>query len=325
MTSPTSPGAANVKDLMQKVVAAHRDCEPSKEIFSRNWCSEHKRLLYQQDQRHWLRSKSKHHYIDFSDEERAELRRYFDALANESNRIGLQSLENMLISLGLADTRLEVQAVVDSIDDNGNGELDFEEYLEIFRKRTDSEIYQVFKAMMEGKLGDQNLNFQTVISTYRRNLFIDATGAGSMRPVRLPSDNLPLDQGTRILHNFANLQRNRYAEAQKDFAAGNGPPLPEDAMSFDLSGHVPPGNLGMAWRTVTNDHGLVSSRPSSAERSKSRLCPPQSPRTVINSIVKAPKTKKRPGPHGSTVVIYAPALQEGRASGVESPSSAKSP
>lgn len=274
-------------------------------------------MLHQHNQRQWLRGKGKHHYIDFSDAERAGLRTYFDALANDGDRIDLASLENMLISLGLAETRQEVRGIVEEIDDNGNGELDFDEYLEIFRKRTDSEIYQVFKAMMEGKLGDQNLNFQTVISNYRRNLFIEATGASTNRGVRLPSDNMnmPQEQGSRILHNFATLQRSRYAEALAAHEKGLGPPVDEDALSFDVSGHVPPGSLGMLWRTVTHDRGLVSSQPSAFDPSK--LGVPQSPRTVINNICKAPRMKKRQDCFGRTIVIPAPALEEGSNSGAE--------
>lgn len=281
---------------------------PKEGIFSRNWTSEHKRLLHEQSERHWLRLKNKHGYIDFSDAERAELRRYFDALANGDQTVGLDKLENMLISLGLAATQQEVKRIVDSIDTNGNGELDFEEYLEIFRTRTDSEIFQVFKAMMEGRLGDRNLNFQTVISTYRRNLFLKATGASTMRPVRLPSDGYPVEHGAKILHNFAALQRHRYAKAVLDAESAEGPDLPLDAMSFDPTGDIPPGNLAIVWRGVTHDHGLVSSRPNSADRSKRTV--PDSPRTVISSIVKLGKPKKRNGPHGATVMIQAPALED---------------
>merc|ERR1719356_233096 len=144
----------------------------------RGWAnSEQRRLIHQSRERQWLRSKAKYGYIDFSDTERAELRRYFNALTGQSGRVGIDKLENMLISLGLAADRREVASIVERIDGSSTGELDFEQYLEIVRTRTDSNIFQVFKAMMEGKLGDRNLNFQTVISTYRRKLILDATGA----------------------------------------------------------------------------------------------------------------------------------------------------
>merc|ERR1719401_2679521 len=136
----------------------------------------------------------------------------------------MDRLETMLISLGLASTRKEVKEIVDKIDDNGNGELDFDEYLELFRRQNDSQIFKVFKAMMEGKLGDRNLNFQTVISTYRRQLFLDATGARTNRQVRIPSDyvteDIPLEHSVQVLQNFARMQNLRYNEAAASAAEG---------------------------------------------------------------------------------------------------------
>jgi len=187
--------------------------------------------------------------------------------------------------------------------------LDFEEYLEIFRGRADSEIFQVFKSMMEGRLGDPNLNFQTVISSHRRKLIIDATGARKGRDVRLPSDKLPVQQSEKVLRNFALLQRTRYKEAVDAERIG-GPPVGEDQLPFDPKGAVPPGGLGMVWRGVSTELHLVPSRPSSAERGQRSLIIPPSPRAVIDAIVKGGKLKKRINPHGATLVIPAPALEE---------------
>jgi len=154
-------------------------------MLSRAWTTERRRLLHERRQRQWLRSKAKHGYVDFSDAERAELRRYFDALAEDNQRIRLESLEDLFISLGAADTRDEVLKLVAELDEDNNGELDFEEYLEIVRNWTNANITQarlraakapgeyeevaaaakraketterlkVFMAMMQGKLGDQ--------------------------------------------------------------------------------------------------------------------------------------------------------------------------
>jgi len=279
------------------------------DIFSRRWCSEQKRFLHDHRQRQWLQNKAKHGYIDFSDVERAELRRYFDALATSENKIGLDRLETMLISLGLASTSKEVRKIVAKIDADGNEELDFEEYLEIFRAPSDNEIFKVFKAMMEGRLGDPNLNFQTVISAYRRKLFLDATGARTMRHVRLPSDKVAPEHSAKVLQNFATLQRSRYSEAAE--ASDLGLPADPSLLPFDPTGGVPPGGLGMVWRGLAAENGLVSSRPASADKTKHTLGPPPSPRKVLSEIVKVKKAKKKTGCYGSTIVIRAPVVEEG--------------
>lgn len=279
----------------------------------RNWATEQRRLIHQSRERQWLRSKAKYGYIDFSDTERAELRRYFNALtgSGQSGRVGIDKLENMLISLGLAADRREVASIVERIDGSSTGELDFEQYLEIVRTRTDSNIFQVFKAMMEGKLGDRNLNFQTVISAYRRKLILDATGARGAKGEQQ-------ELGERILGNFAALQRSRHkahheshraepldAVAHTQSTGPAGSPEP----SFELGGQAAPlGKLEMVWRGVCREHGLVNSRPASADgRLRHALEKPLSPTQVVEAIVRArpgvKAARRTGGARGSTVIV----------------------
>mmetsp|Transcript_11455 Transcript_11455/g.20588 ORF Transcript_11455/g.20588 Transcript_11455/m.20588 type:complete len:367 (+) Transcript_11455:28-1128(+) len=278
----------------------------SKEIYGRDWTTEQRRLLHEARERHWLRTKAKNQYINFSDHERGQLRRYFDALAVPPSgkaekgqdalgkRITIDKLEDMMISLGLAENRQEVNTIVEAIDDNGNGELDFEEWLTIVRLRADSNLYETFMAMMEGKLGDSNLNFKTVISNYRRKCIMDATGVTSpldeQDPVKKVERAQAMERGSRILKNFAALQKSRYTElgGRSEIRSDENAILP-----FDNSGYVPPGGLEMLWRGVCADHNLVSSRPASAGGgSKRTIEPPLSPRTIVERII--PKDLKKP-------------------------------
>jgi len=293
----------------------------SKEIYGRDWTTEQRRLLHEARERSWLRAKAKNQFINFSDTERGQLRRYFDALAVPATatgakgqdllgkRITLDKLEDMMISLGLAENRQEVNTIVEAIDDNGNGELDFEEWLTIVRLRADSNLYETFMAMMEGKLGDENLNFKTVISSYRRKCFMDATGVRypqhEQDPVKKAERERDMTKGSRILKNFAALQKSRYTEfdSRGEIGPGN-----TDILPFDGSGYVPPGGLEMLWRAVCADHKLVTSRPASAGgRSKRTLEPPQSPRTIIEKIVpKDSKPRSLFSGQRDTVIISAP-------------------
>lgn len=286
------------------------------DAFARGGSRDARWMLHQRRQGHWLRGKAKHGYIDFSDQEKIELRRYFNALAELNDRIPLQLLENMLISLGLAETRQDVAEIVEAVS-SIPGELDFEEYLEIVRNQTDSHIVQVFKAMMEGKLGDQNLNFQTVLSTYRRKLMLDATGARSA-----PGEQQEL--GFKILENFAALQRSRHAEAVALAETGsfdlNASALAAMALPFEGKPESAVGPLEMLWRSVCREHGLDSSRPASADgRHRRTVEKPQTPEAVIQGIVKAPFRKKTGMRPNQTIVIQAPALEEGGHAGPASP------
>jgi len=308
LTTSASAPALNAKSLSAITV-------PMEMIYGKRWTSEHKRYLHQRRERRWLQMKAKYCYIDFSVSERAELRRYFDELAGSGGTVGSEQLENMLISLGLAENRRAVSAIVETIDDLKSGELDFEQFLEMLRKKKDANILKVFKEMTEGKLGDPNLNFQTVISMYRRQSMLDAAGCGNWE---LGSKEQEL--GSKVLYNFAALQRSRHADSlggHSDPEADTlgigrpqAPPPPSGKPTFEITGHAPLGGMEMVWRGICHEHNLVSSRPTSAAgRSRRTVDKPPSPREVIASIVKIPGRKRVGGTKG-TVMLQAPALEE---------------
>jgi len=296
-----------------KVVTA-----PLRGIYGRHWTSENKRLLHEMDMRSWLRNQGKNVNVDFSDLERTELRRYFEAIAEVETpgslerRIRVDRLEDMLISLGLASSRGEVDEIVTALDDTASGELDFEQFLTIVRTREDPAMFQAFKAMIDGKLGDRNLNFRTVISGYRRRRIMEATGARLNMPGEMEPD-LPRKQemeyakmrGKRILDNFANLQQTRFEKGEKRGDRGE---KGEDAMAFDGSGHdgsvakPPTGFMQKLWHTVCQENDL---EPHVSNSTGPRLLErPRSPSDIIESIVKGPTQRacRRKG----TLIIGAP-------------------
>mmetsp|Transcript_43216 Transcript_43216/g.99625 ORF Transcript_43216/g.99625 Transcript_43216/m.99625 type:complete len:376 (-) Transcript_43216:19-1146(-) len=278
------PALAAQQDGVLAVRGKSRE-EVSGSMYGRHWTSVQKRLLHEERERTWLRRQAKHRFIDFSDSERKELRRYFDALAENQDKVKLDKLEDMLISLGLAADRQEVLNIVKAVHggiQTESRELDFEEFLEIVRTRADFAIFRVFKAMMEGRLGDRNLNFQTVISTYRRQLILDGTGAGN-------AQGDCQERGANILQNFAALQKSRMQEGEEQ-------PRPRSNaankhMTFDTSGsNAPLGGLVMMWRGVCHEQHLVASRPASSEKkTRHTLDVPPSPREVIDNIISSGK------------------------------------
>lgn len=203
-------------------------------VYSKRWTTETKRYLHQHKQRRWLELKHKHQHMDFSSEEQAALRTQFDALAGNNGRVCMRQLENLLISLGLADDPTDVAALVDKIDDLHTGELDFNQFSELVRTRSDSTTLKVFKDMMDGKLGDWNLNFQTVLSEYRRHRILEAAGSR-------PASDERKEFGSRVLQNFAALQRRRFKETH---GVDRGAILHCDRQGTDGGRHA----SGLAWR-----------------------------------------------------------------------------
>uniref|UniRef100_A0A7S1SC19 Uncharacterized protein n=1 Tax=Alexandrium catenella TaxID=2925 RepID=A0A7S1SC19_ALECA len=191
--------------------------------------------------------------------------------------------------------------------------------MELVGTRAGSDIFLVFKAMMEGSLGDPNLNFQTVISSCRRTLFLDATGARGVG-----SDQQEL--GYKILTNFATLQRSRHAEVAAEYEAEGESPTSASRMAasktlpFEQSEQAyNGGSLGIMWRGVCHDERLVNSRPSSVEgghKSRRALQRPMSPREVVQGIVKARPSMRMKSRCG-TVVVGAPELDGEGTDGVK--------
>lgn len=279
--------------------------KPSPDIFGKRWTTETKRFLHQRRERRWLERKSKHCYIDFSLDERSALKNYFDALADTDGFLSLAQIEDLFISLGIASNQKEIAILVEKVDDLRAGKLDFEQFLELVRSRTDSSIVSVFKNMMDGKLGDPNLNFQTVLSEYRRQLFIDASGARESSSARH-------ELGAKVLKNFAELQRNRNRKTEADqeddsFALEGDSSDPSQELAFEVKGQAPLGGLKMTWRGACTEHDLLpADRPPSASRPKHER--PQSPSEILREITKnfVPPKKLTGQRGGGTVIIPAP-------------------
>jgi len=281
--------------------------EPSQGIFGRQWTTENRRLMHELNERAWLKTQGKGNAIDYTDEERKQLRWYFDAVAEplevgskSQRRIRVDRLEDMLISLGLAKDRRDVDKIMQTLDDTGSRELDFDQYLNLVRTRADPAIFQVFQAMIDGNLGDSRLNFRTVISHYRRGMIMDATGARYAdygTEMNGPEAEAAKIRGKKILGNFANLQKTRYDGGERRGSRGEDG---EDLMPFDGNDKVPIGGMQQLWHTICHEHSLVPEQNANARL----MGPPKSPRDIIRSIV--PNGIKKRTQNGNTLVIGAP-------------------
>eukprot|EP00930_Biecheleria_cincta_P043493 TRINITY_DN29863_c0_g1_i2.p1 TRINITY_DN29863_c0_g1~~TRINITY_DN29863_c0_g1_i2.p1 ORF type:complete len:347 (+),score=54.55 TRINITY_DN29863_c0_g1_i2:168-1208(+) len=301
LTSSSSKGKLKLPVLSKSSSAPSISSKKTSDILGKRWTTETKLFLHQRRERRWLERKNKHCYIDFSLEERAAFKSYFDALAGTDGYLSIAQIEDLFISLGIASNQKEIATIVDKVDDLRAGKLDFEQFLELIRSRTDSSIVSVFKNMMDGKLGDTNLNFQTVLSEYRRQLFIDASGARESSSARH-------ELGAKVLQNFAELQRHRNRKPEDDefVLEGDSSNMPKDR-AFEAYGQAPLGGLKMTWRGACTEHDLLpADQPSSATKRKQER--PPSPSEILHEITKNfVKPKKLTGQRsGGTVIINAP-------------------
>lgn len=113
--------------------------------------------------RKWLCKTGKANVLEFSDNELRKLKECFLALDDDgSEAIGIDELEEPLIGLGFADTRDDVLDMINDVDDDGSGQIEFAEFLLIIKGDNSSKdeksekINQFFKDMSQGKIGSHN-------------------------------------------------------------------------------------------------------------------------------------------------------------------------
>jgi hypothetical protein len=131
------------------------------------------------DVRAWLRRRKKDHYIGFDDEQRRELRRFFQAIDESgTGSIGYEQLEEPLIALGLAESSAQVQEMFHEVDLDNSGRIEFNEFLQILAKTDGGDIplAQFFRSLIDGTLmkNSQTIPIKLVISAYRRRMLMDA-------------------------------------------------------------------------------------------------------------------------------------------------------
>ncbi|OMJ82710.1 hypothetical protein SteCoe_16535 [Stentor coeruleus] len=161
--------------------------------------------------RTWLRTRGKRQYIGFDDEERIKLRKYFSSLDENNNGcIGFKELEDPLIALGLAETRQQVEEMVRSVDFDGSGYIEFEEFLTILKgSRGNAAIANFFKGLIEGTLikDAKTLPFKLVVSAFRRRMLMDSL---------MTKDVDKKEKGEKVMRAFA-----RQISVNKKLRGGN--------------------------------------------------------------------------------------------------------
>jgi len=162
--------------------------------------------------RKWLVKHGKKHLISFDEKERYKLKQFFSSLdADGSGSIGTDELLDPFISLGIAENTEEVQAIVDSVDDDQSGQIEFKEFLKIIagtqENKGDTAIIDFFKDMISGRLAggkiSNKLPFDLIISTVRRRKLMNAMMAGDTREK---------GEGEKVMNSYSKLVDTRKKE-----------------------------------------------------------------------------------------------------------------
>lgn len=120
--------------------------------------------LFEESQRKWLKNKDKEQFIDFNDDYRKKMKNYFSSQdVDGGGSIGLDEMEDPLITLGISKDKDGVKAQMDAIDQDGSGQIEFSEFQQIIKGK--SNIF--------GK-GEHNTNTNTnakIVEFFKGKLF----------------------------------------------------------------------------------------------------------------------------------------------------------
>lgn len=167
--------------MHQRLQLEIADYQMKKKFQNKKKIGTSKATIAEKDLRKWLCQRGKSNILDFSDSEIRKLKECFNNLDGDgSGSIGTEELNDPLIGLGIAESTREIQQMIEAVDKDGTGEIEFEEFLMIIKDqklghdaKNDSKINKFFKDMSNGKIGSQDLNFHIIVQDIRRRYMMN--------------------------------------------------------------------------------------------------------------------------------------------------------
>lgn len=168
-----------------------------------------KEKLMKYEMKRWQESRGKN--MEFTISTMNKYQVYYDDMlkinADGEDGMGLEQLKEPFISLGLAYSKDEVNELIDSVDEDGSGRIEFDEFLDIIhsnsKKKTVSneKITTFFKSLANNdfssaKTNLSNFSFKTVMNILRRENLLKAF---------IGKNDHEKEEGIKILKAYANL------------------------------------------------------------------------------------------------------------------------
>ncbi|CAG9328545.1 unnamed protein product [Blepharisma stoltei] len=162
---------------------------------------------------HWLKLHGRGMFIDFDSYQRSKLKGIFNDLDDDgSGSLGIDELYEPLLALGLVESKEDVQYLVNMVDIDKSGLIEFEEFIKILTAAKGNQgenlLVQFFKDLVNGRIFQEykDLPFKLLISNRRREIMLQSY---------MGTTNSEKEKGFRILTAFANVLRDRDMQIPK--------------------------------------------------------------------------------------------------------------
>ncbi len=157
--------------------------------------------MQQHDNREWMKKRGKGRYIDFDSSQRSKLKKVFKELDKDhSGALDVDELYEPLLALGLVESRDQVMDLINKVDNDNSGIIEFEEFLNVLKNAKDGQgentLIKFFKDLTNGKIFDnfEDLPFQLLLSGRRREL---------MMQTYLGKNSVSKERGNKVLSAYA--------------------------------------------------------------------------------------------------------------------------
>ena len=137
------------------------------------------RKLLQNKTETWLVRHGKEQYIVLNKKKKDNLRECFLSIDSCGNKfIELNEILEAMLSLGIAESKVQAQLIFNEIDKDGSGHIDFDEFLLLLRNKNPrvKPLVELFTNIIDKKLGFDldMMPFQLIVSNYRRKMIMNA-------------------------------------------------------------------------------------------------------------------------------------------------------
>ncbi|OMJ67035.1 hypothetical protein SteCoe_35912 [Stentor coeruleus] len=157
--------------------------------------------LQQHENREWMKKRGKGRYIDFDSAQRLKLKKVFKELdKDQSGALDVDELYEPLLALGLVESRDQVIDLIDKVDIDNSGIIEFEEFLNVLKNAKDTQgentLIKFFKDLTDGKIFNnfEDLPFQLLLSGRRRELMLQSY---------LGKNTFSKEKGSKVLSAYA--------------------------------------------------------------------------------------------------------------------------
>lgn len=174
-------------------------------------------------QRTWLKKQGKSHRIDLDDNTMKDLRSFYSTLSGPKDySTTSEDLHKTLLALGLVQSRAEVQKLIDLVDSDKSGHINFDKFLSLL-KAGEGNCPSVYLKREVNRLKDVEdadvLPFDIVVKTYLRKKLSDYYMSSD--PVARTNGEKFNKAYIKVLGGGVKSKDRNYRTSMKDFGSSN--------------------------------------------------------------------------------------------------------